>query len=87
MRDTTDHDTRRPVLPALTPPGPIARGGRPAGTITAGWFLREFVEGYPWVHLDVAGTAYTDGDSPPLPKGPAGVPMRLFVEWVLSRAG
>ena len=61
-------------------------GGRPAGTITAGWFLREFVEGYPWVHLDVAGTAYTESDSPPLPKGPAGVPMRLFVEWVLSRA-
>jgi leucyl aminopeptidase len=60
-------------------------GGRPAGTITAGWFLREFVDGYPWVHLDVAGTAYAESDSPPLPKGPAGVPMRLFVEWVLSR--
>jgi leucyl aminopeptidase len=62
-------------------------GGRPAGTITAGWFLREFVEGYPWVHLDVAGTAYTESDSPPLPKGPAGVPMRTFVELVLGRAG
>ena len=62
-------------------------GGRPAGTITAGWFLREFVEGYPWVHIDVAGTAYTDSDSPPLPKGPAGVPMRLFTEFVLGRAG
>ena len=60
-------------------------GGRPAGTISAGWFLREFVEGYPWVHLDVAGTAYTESDSPPLPKGPAGVPMRLFVEFVLGR--
>ncbi len=62
-------------------------GGRPAGTITAGWFLREFVEGYPWVHLDVAGTAYSESDSPPLPKGPAGVPTRLFVEFVLGRAG
>ena len=62
-------------------------GGRPAGTITAGWFLREFVEGYPWVHIDVAGTAYTESDSPPLPKGPAGVPMRLFTEFVLGRAG
>ncbi|MEK6610917.1 MAG: leucyl aminopeptidase [Gemmatimonadota bacterium] len=62
-------------------------GGRPAGTITAGWFLREFVNGYPWVHLDVAGTAYTDSDSPPLPKGPAGVPTRLFAEFVLGRAG
>jgi leucyl aminopeptidase len=62
-------------------------GGPKAGTISAGWFLREFVEGYAWVHLDVAGTAYTDSDTPPLPKGPAGVPMRTFVEWVLARAG
>ena len=62
-------------------------GGRPAGTITAGWFLREFVDGYPWVHMDVAGTAYTESDSPPLAKGPAGVPTRTFVEFVLGRAG
>jgi len=62
-------------------------GGRPAQPITAGWFLREFVDGYPWVHLDVAGTAYTGGDAPPLPKGPAGVPMRLFAEFLLARAG
>ena len=61
-------------------------GGRQAGTITAGWFLREFVDGFPWVHLDVAGTAYTDADTPPLPKGPAGLPTRLFVEFVLGRA-
>jgi leucyl aminopeptidase len=62
-------------------------GGRPAGTITAGWFLREFADGYPWAHLDVAGTAYTDADAPPMPKGPAGVPTRLFVEFLLARAG
>src|SRR5438552_3574586 len=37
-------------------------GGRGAGSIAGGWFLREFVEGYPWVHLDIAGTAYTDGE-------------------------
>ena len=61
-------------------------GGRPAGTITAGWFLREFAEGYPWVHIDVAGTAYTDADVPPLAKGPAGVPTRLFAEFLLERA-
>ena len=62
-------------------------GGRPAGTISAGWFLREFVEGYPWVHIDVAGTAYSGSDSPPMAKGPAGVPMRLFAEFVLARVG
>jgi leucyl aminopeptidase len=61
-------------------------GGPKAGTITAGWFLREFVDGFSWVHVDVAGTAYTDVDSPPLAKGPAGVPMRTLVEWALGRA-
>jgi len=62
-------------------------GGRPAQSITAGWFLREFVDGYAWAHLDVAGTAYAGGDAPPLAKGPAGVPMRLFAEFLLARAG
>ena len=62
-------------------------GGRPAGAITAGWFLREFVGDVPWVHLDVAGTAYGDGKLPYLSKGSTGAPTRLFVEWVLSRAG
>ncbi len=62
-------------------------GGRPAQSITAGWFLREFVDGYAWAHLDVAGTAYTGNDSPPLAKGPAGVPARLFAEFLLTRAG
>lgn len=60
-------------------------GGRPAGTITAGWFLKEFVD-YPWVHLDIAGTAYRDEAAPYLRKGATGVPTRLFIEWVRSRA-
>ncbi|PYO60238.1 MAG: leucyl aminopeptidase, partial [Gemmatimonadetes bacterium] len=48
-------------------------GGRGAGSIAGGWFLREFVEGYPWVHLDIAGTAYTDGEGPHQAKGPTAV--------------
>ena len=60
-------------------------GGRPAGTITAAWFLREFVGDFPWVHLDVAGTAHGDGKLPYRTKGASGVPARLFVEWILSR--
>lgn len=60
-------------------------GGRPAGTITAGWFLREFVAGFPWVHLDIAGTAYTDSDQPDMAKGPTGVGVRLFAEFVRAR--
>lgn len=61
-------------------------GGRPGGAITAAWFLREFVGDTPWVHLDVAGTAYGDGKLSYQTKGATGVPTRLFVEWVMSRA-
>jgi leucyl aminopeptidase len=60
-------------------------GGRPAGTITGAWFLREFTEEYPWAHLDIAGTAYTDRESPAMVKGPTGVGARLFAEFVLAR--
>jgi leucyl aminopeptidase len=62
-------------------------GGRGAGSIAGGWFLREFVEGYPWVHLDIAGTAYTDGEGPHQTKGPTAVGVRLFTELILKRAG
>ncbi len=62
-------------------------GGRPAGTITGAWFLREFVGETPWVHLDIAGTADGDGKVPYRVKGSTGVPTRLLVEWVRSRAG
>jgi leucyl aminopeptidase len=61
-------------------------GGRPAGSITAGWFLREFVDGFPWAHLDIAGTAHTDRDQPQLSKGPTGTGVRLFTEFILGRA-
>ena len=62
-------------------------GGRPAGAITAGWFLREFVGEVPWCHLDVAGTAYGDGKLSYQAKGSTGNPTRLFVDWVMQRAG
>jgi len=62
-------------------------GGRAAGTITAGWFLREFVDQFPWAHLDIAGTAWTETDRPDLAKGPTGMGVRLFTELVLGRAG
>jgi len=62
-------------------------GGRAAGTITAGWFLREFVGDTPWVHLDIAGTASGDGKLAYHTKGATGAPTRLLVEWAISRAG
>jgi leucyl aminopeptidase len=61
-------------------------GGRAAGTISAAKFLQEFAEGYPWVHLDVAGTAYTESDLGTIPRGPTGVPVGTFVEFVRGRA-
>ena len=61
-------------------------GGRAGGTITGGWFLREFADGYPWAHLDIAGTAYIDREAPSMVKGPTGVGARLFSEFVLARA-
>jgi leucyl aminopeptidase len=61
-------------------------GGRPAGTITAGLFLKEFAGDAPWAHLDIAGTAYRDEPTPYLRKGATGSPTRLFVEWVRARA-
>ncbi|HET7586280.1 MAG TPA: leucyl aminopeptidase [Gemmatimonadaceae bacterium] len=60
-------------------------GGRPAGSITAALFLKEFAGEYPWVHLDVAGTAYTESDLGFIPKGPTGVPVGTFVEFVRGR--
>jgi leucyl aminopeptidase len=62
-------------------------GGRPGGSITAGAFLREFVEDVPWAHLDVAGTSWGDGSLSYQRKGALGFPTRLLVEWVRSRAG
>jgi len=54
-------------------------GGRPAGSITAAMFLREFVGETPWVHLDIAGTAWLDDNKPYMSKGPTGFAARTFV--------
>jgi len=61
-------------------------GGRTGGSITAAWFLREFVEGFPWAHLDIAGTAYTDREDAASVKGPTGIGVRLFSELLLARS-
>lgn len=61
-------------------------GGRAAGSITAALFLQEFVDATPWVHLDVAGTAYSQTDLGWIPRGPTGTPVGTFVELVRARA-
>jgi leucyl aminopeptidase len=55
-------------------------GGRPAGSVTAAMFLRDFVGDTPWVHLDIAGTAWLDDPKPYMAKGATGIGMRTFVQ-------
>jgi leucyl aminopeptidase len=59
-------------------------GGRWGGAISAAWFLREFVDDTPWVHLDIAGTAWLDDAKPFMAKGPSGVCVRTFVKLALA---
>ena len=59
-------------------------GGRYGGSITAAWFLREFADPTPWVHLDIASTAWLDEGKSWLSKGPTGVAVRSFVELALD---
>jgi leucyl aminopeptidase len=60
-------------------------GGRPAGSITAALFLSEFTGGLPWVHMDIAGTAWAEESKPYLPKGPTGVAVRTLAELAFER--
>ena len=54
-------------------------GGRWGGAVTAAMFLKEFADPTPWVHLDIAGTAWLDDAKPFLAKGPTGVGVRTMV--------
>jgi len=62
-------------------------GGRYGGAITAAEFLRVFAEETPWIHLDIAGTAWIDDARPYIAKGPSGVAVRSILEWVRSYGG
>ena len=57
-------------------------GGRPGGAISAAKFLQRFVEGVPWAHLDIAGTAWKGGAA----KGATGRPVGLLVHYLLGMA-
>jgi leucyl aminopeptidase len=61
-------------------------GGRPAGACTAAMFLKEFAGGLPWVHMDVAGTAWSDEAKPWMPKGASGVGVRALAELAFTSA-
>jgi leucyl aminopeptidase len=59
--------------------------GRPAGSITAAMFLKEFAGQGPWAHLDIAGTAWAEESKSWQPKGATGVMIRTLIE--VARGG
>ena len=61
-------------------------GTRMGGSISAAWFLKEFVGDAPWVHLDIAGPSSTTKEKGHVAKGGTGVGVRTLVELVRARA-
>ena len=59
-------------------------GSRYGGAIFAAMFLKEFAEDTPWIHLDIAGTAWMEEQKPWIAKGPSGIALRSLVEFVRS---
>ncbi len=59
-------------------------GGRHGGAITAGKFLQRFADHAPWIHLDIAGTAWTGKDRDITPKGGNGFGVRLLLDFLES---
>ena len=64
----------------------VNSGGRWGGAISAAMFLQEFAEDTPWIHLDIAGTAWMEENKPWIAKGPSGIALRSLVEFVKSYA-
>ncbi len=62
----------------------VNSGGRWGGAISAAMFLKEFAEDTPWIHLDIAGTAWMEDQKPWIAKGPSGIAVRSLVEFVKS---
>ena len=57
----------------------VNSGGRWGGAINAAMFLKEFAEDTPWIHLDIAGTAWMEDQKPWIAKGPTGIALRSLV--------
>jgi leucyl aminopeptidase len=58
--------------------------GKGGGAITAAMFLKEFTGDTPWVHLDIAGTAWLDDVKPWSAKGATGVGVRTLVDFAMK---
>jgi leucyl aminopeptidase len=59
-------------------------GGRAGGAITGALFIKEFAGDVPWVHLDIAGTAWAEEAKPYQPKGATGVGVRTLVQLAMA---
>src|SRR5580692_6819125 len=58
--------------------------GKGGGAITGAMFIKEFTGDSPWIHLDIAGTAWNDDAKSWLAKAPTGVALRTLVHLVMS---
>ena len=58
--------------------------GKGGGATIGAMFIKEFTGDSPWIHLDIAGTAWNDDAKPWLAKGPTGVAFRTLVHLILS---
>ena len=59
-------------------------GGRAAGTSTAAWFLSNFTKSNAWMHLDIAGTAYSEKTNKEGAIGATGVMIRSLINYILN---
>jgi leucyl aminopeptidase len=59
----------------------VNSGGRWGGAVNAAMFLKEFAEDTPWLHLDIAGTAWMEESKAWIAKGPSGIAVRSLVEF------
>src|SRR5437764_11076873 len=58
----------------------VNSGGRWGGAVTAAMFLKEFAQDTPWIHLDIAGTAWMEDNKAWITKGPSGIADRSLIE-------
>jgi leucyl aminopeptidase len=65
----------------------VNSGGRWGGAVNAAMFLKEFAEDTPWLHLDIAGTAWMEENKPWIAKGPSGIAVRSLVEFARNFGG
>ena len=58
--------------------------GKGGGASTGAWFIKEFVDDTPWVHLDIASTCWVDEGRPWLAKGPTGIAIRSIIDFAMK---